>query len=153
VTLRLVAQYADACNVFGDLETIKHKFAVLREHCKAVGRDYESIHRTTGASCCIGETEEQAQAKLPAALLSRPIAAGTLIGTPETIRRRLTELEAAGVQEVILRFPDILQLETLRFFAREVMGSLGTDRYPPASALRATVLQAKPCDKHYFLGE
>jgi F420-dependent oxidoreductase-like protein len=32
VTLKLVAQYADACNVFGDLETIKHKFAVLKAH-------------------------------------------------------------------------------------------------------------------------
>src|SRR5947199_10776688 len=49
VTLKLVAQYGDACNVFGDLETIKRKFAVLKAHCEAVGRDYESIHRTVGA--------------------------------------------------------------------------------------------------------
>src|SRR5713226_6438867 len=119
VTLKLVAQYADACNVFGDLETIKHKFAVLKAHCEAVGRDYESIHRTTGAFCCIGETDEQAQAKFPAALLGRPVAAGALIGTPETIRHHLAELEAAGVQEVILGFPDILHLDTLRFFAHE----------------------------------
>src|SRR2546428_2043100 len=69
VTLRLVAQYANACNVFGDLETIKHKFAVLKAHCEAVGRDYESIHRTAGAFCCIGETDEQARAKFPTALL------------------------------------------------------------------------------------
>ncbi len=121
VTLKLVAQYADACNVFGDLETIKHKFAVLKEHCKAIGRDYESIRRTVGTFCCIGETDEQAQAKFPAALLGRPVAAGALIGSPETIRRRLAELEAVGVQEMILGFPDILQLDTLRFFAQEVM--------------------------------
>ena len=121
VTLKLVAQYADACNVFGDLETIKHKFAVLKEHCKAIERDYESIHRTVGAFCCIGKTNEQAQAKFPSALLGRPVAAGALIGTPETISLRLADLEAAGVQEVILGFPDILQLDTLRFFAQEVM--------------------------------
>lgn len=121
VTLKLVAQYADACNVFGDVETVKHKFAVLKEHCEAVGRDYESIHRTAGALCCIGETEELAQAKFPAALRGRPTGAGALIGTPETIRQRLAELEAAGVQEMILGFPDILQLDTLRFFAQEVM--------------------------------
>ncbi len=107
--------------MFGDLETIKHKFAVLKDHCEAVGRDYESIHRTTGAFCCIGETDEQARAKFPTALLGRPVAAGALIGTPETIRHRLAELEAAGVQEVILGFPDILQLDTLHFFAQEVM--------------------------------
>src|SRR5436190_8679590 len=121
VTLKLVAQYADACNVFGDLETIKHKFAVLKAHCEAVGRDYESIHRTAGAFCCIGETDEQARAKFPAALLGRPVAAGALIGSPETIRQRLAELEAIGVQEVILGFPDILQVDTLRFFAHECM--------------------------------
>jgi alkanesulfonate monooxygenase SsuD/methylene tetrahydromethanopterin reductase-like flavin-dependent oxidoreductase (luciferase family) len=119
VTLKLVAQYADACNVFGDLETIKHKFAVLKDHCETVGRDYESIHRTAGAFCCIGETDEQARDKFPTALLGRPVAAGALIGSPETIRHRLAELAAIGVQEVILGFPDILQLNSLRFFAKE----------------------------------
>lgn len=119
VTLKLVAQYGDACNVFGDAETLKHKFAVLKAHCEAIGRDYESIRRTAGALCYIGDTDEQAQAKFPAALRGRPTAAGALIGSPETIRQRLIELEEAGVQELILGFPDVLQLETLRFFARE----------------------------------
>src|SRR5260370_23427305 len=99
VTLKLVAQYGDACNVFGDLETIKHKFAVLKGHWEAVGRDYESIHRTAGAFCCIGETDEQARAKFPAALLGRPVAARALIGSPETIRHHLGELEAIRRQE------------------------------------------------------
>jgi F420-dependent oxidoreductase-like protein len=119
MTLKLVAQYGDACNVFGDLETIEHKFAVLKAHCEAVGRDYDSIYRTTGALCCIGETDEQARAKIPASLQGRPVAAGALVGTPETIRRHLAELEAAGVQEVMLAFPDVLQLDVLRFFAKE----------------------------------
>ncbi len=119
VTLKLVAQYADACNVNGDLETIKQKFAVLKEHCETVGRDYESIHRTVACVCAIGETDEQARAKIPTALLGRPSTAGALIGNPNTIRKRLAELEAAGVQEVILGFPDVLQLDSLRFFAKE----------------------------------
>jgi alkanesulfonate monooxygenase SsuD/methylene tetrahydromethanopterin reductase-like flavin-dependent oxidoreductase (luciferase family) len=121
VTLKLVAQHADACNVFGDLGTIKHKFDVLKAHCEAVGRDYESIHRTAGAICCLGETDEQARVKFPATLLGRPVAAGALIGSPRTIRKRLAELEAIGVQELILGFPDILQLDTLRVFAQECM--------------------------------
>jgi alkanesulfonate monooxygenase SsuD/methylene tetrahydromethanopterin reductase-like flavin-dependent oxidoreductase (luciferase family) len=119
VTLKLVAQYGDACSVNGDLATIKHKFAVLKGHCETVGRDYASIHRTAGALCAIGETDEQARAKIPAALLDRPVARGALIGNPDTIRERLAELEAAGVQEVILGFPDVLGLDTLRFFAKE----------------------------------
>jgi F420-dependent oxidoreductase-like protein len=122
VTLKLVAQYADACNIWGDLPTIERKLAALRRHCDTVGRDYESIRRTTGAYCAIGATDEQARAKVPAALLDRPTGQGALIGTPDTIRRRLAELEAAGVQEVVLGFPDILQLEPLRLFAREFIG-------------------------------
>lgn len=47
-TLRLVAQYADACNLFvrlGD-ETLRHKLDVLREHCQRIGRPYEEIEKT-----------------------------------------------------------------------------------------------------------
>jgi F420-dependent oxidoreductase-like protein len=119
VTLKLVAQYGDACNISGDLKTIEHKFSVLKDHCATLGRDYESIHRTVTLACSIGETDEQARAKFPAALLDRPVAAGALIGSPDTLRPRLAELEAAGVQEVILGFPDALQLDSLRLFARE----------------------------------
>ena len=46
-TLRLVAQYADACNVFGGPEPIHHKYEVIREHCAAIGRDPDEIERST----------------------------------------------------------------------------------------------------------
>ena len=46
-TLRLVALYADACNVFGGSpEEVGHKLDVLRGHCDDAGRDYESIEKT-----------------------------------------------------------------------------------------------------------
>ena len=65
VTLRLVAQYADACNVGGDIPTIKHKLAVLKQHCEQLGRDYESIRRTTLIDdCVIAETEADVLARL-----------------------------------------------------------------------------------------
>jgi hypothetical protein len=51
--------------------------------------------------------------------LGRPVMAGALIGSPDTLRKRFSELESAGVQEVVLGFPDILHLDSLRFFARE----------------------------------
>src|SRR4051794_207417 len=47
-TLRLVAQYADACNFFGGPEEIAHKVDVLRRHCDAVGRDPRDIEITVG---------------------------------------------------------------------------------------------------------
>jgi F420-dependent oxidoreductase-like protein len=46
-TLRLVAQYADACNLFGAAEEVTHKLNVLRAHCDAVGRDFAEIEVTT----------------------------------------------------------------------------------------------------------
>src|SRR5215212_7551497 len=48
-TLRLVARYADACNLFAyaDLGMLQHKLDVLRGHCESVGRPYEEIERTT----------------------------------------------------------------------------------------------------------
>jgi F420-dependent oxidoreductase-like protein len=46
-TLRLVAQYADACNIGGSPEVAAHKLAVLKRHCDEVGRDYDEIEKTT----------------------------------------------------------------------------------------------------------
>ena len=46
-TLRLVAQYADACNLFGESpEVVRHKLEVLRRHCDDLGRDYDAIDKT-----------------------------------------------------------------------------------------------------------
>ncbi len=118
VTLKLVAQYGDACHVGGDLSTIEHKFAVLKQHCEAVGRDYNSIHRVAGAVCVIGDTDEQALAKLPDFMKAWPIGS-TLIGSLDTIRKRIAAHEAVGVQELVIIFPDAAQLDSIRRFARE----------------------------------
>jgi F420-dependent oxidoreductase-like protein len=45
-TLRLVARYADACNLFEQVD-LRHKFAVLGEHCAQAGRDFDEIVKTT----------------------------------------------------------------------------------------------------------
>lgn len=122
VTLKLVAQFADACNIGGNLATLRRKFEVLRRHCEQVGRDYRSIRRTVTGFCSIGTTDEQARAKIPAPMLERMESGGrlyALIGGPATIRSRLRDLEALGVDELIIGFPDVLQDDTLRFFADE----------------------------------
>ncbi|HVB22460.1 MAG TPA: LLM class F420-dependent oxidoreductase [Ktedonobacteraceae bacterium] len=121
VTLKLVAQYGDACNVGGDIETITHKFAVIKQHCEAVGRNYEDIHRTSSTACIMGESEEAALSQL------RPFERqmiemqrrASLIGTPAAVRQRLNDYEEAGVQELILTFPNITKLESMRAFAHE----------------------------------
>ena len=116
-TLKLVAQYGDACHVFGDSATIAHRFAVLKQHCEAIGRDYESIRRATIAFCLIADTDEQAEAQLPEAV--RAFGSGGLVGSSATIRKRIAALEEAGVQELMLRFVNALDLDAIRHFAQE----------------------------------
>jgi alkanesulfonate monooxygenase SsuD/methylene tetrahydromethanopterin reductase-like flavin-dependent oxidoreductase (luciferase family) len=53
-TLRLVAKYADACNLFGGPEAA-HKLDVLREHCAREGRDYDSIEKTVTTNLSLDE--------------------------------------------------------------------------------------------------
>jgi F420-dependent oxidoreductase-like protein len=118
VTLKLVAQYGDACNVLGDLETIRHKLAVLKEHCETLGRDYATIHRTTGAVCSIADSDEEALALLPVDVREK-LRDTSLVGSPETIRQRISTLEAVGLQELILDFPSARDLTPLYRFAHE----------------------------------
>ncbi|MGI9060800.1 MAG: LLM class F420-dependent oxidoreductase [Ktedonobacteraceae bacterium] len=123
VTLKLVARYGDACNIGGDIPTIQKKLAILKQHCETVGREYDSIRRTSSTICVIGATEEAAMATLnpPQRALVDTMRASALIGTSQTIRQRLAAYESAGIQELILWFPDAAKLESLRLFAHECM--------------------------------
>jgi F420-dependent oxidoreductase-like protein len=123
VTLKLVAQYGDSCNM-GHLDNagLQRKFAILKQHCADVGRDYQDIRRTVLFNCAIADTDEAAMAK--SGEFVRNIPSGRLreqglIGTPDTIRRRLAESEQAGAQEVIVFMPDAAQLDAVRLFAKE----------------------------------
>jgi len=62
-TLRLVAQYADACNLFPTPE-MQHKLEVLRSHCEDVGRDYDSIEKTVLHNFDLGPDGENVDATL-----------------------------------------------------------------------------------------
>src|SRR6266699_2186503 len=126
VTLKLVAQYADACNIGHlDNEGLARKFSILKKHCEDIGRDYNSIKRTALYNCAIAETDEEAMAKTGPYTRNIPaerIRERTLVGTPETIRSRLKEVEQAGAQEVIIFLQDSKDLKSVRMFAQECMG-------------------------------
>jgi F420-dependent oxidoreductase-like protein len=121
VTLKLVAQYADACNVGDDPASVQQKLGVLKQHCERVERDYERIHRTSTTFCLLADSDEQALAILPTERKARmgEQVQTALIGSPETIRQRMAAYEEAGVQELVLRFIDGTNLEMLRRFAAE----------------------------------
>jgi len=123
VTLKLVAQYGDACNIGHlDLEGLERKFAIIKKHCEDVGRDYNTIRRTVLFNCAIAETDEAALAKSGSFARNIPshrIREQALVGTPDRIRQRLLEIEQAGAQEIIVYMPDARDLEPIRLFARE----------------------------------
>jgi F420-dependent oxidoreductase-like protein len=62
-TLRLVAQYADMWNGFGDPETVRHKIEVLGQHCRDVGRDPADIVKTRLGTLIVTRTKEEAEAR------------------------------------------------------------------------------------------
>jgi F420-dependent oxidoreductase-like protein len=102
-TLRLVARYADACNVFGGPVAIHHKFEVLREHCHAIGRDPDEIERTT----------------LQDIRLNGPRAESA-----NSIVDRFGELADAGAQHVIVTLPSVHEPADLELLGREVIPQL-----------------------------
>jgi F420-dependent oxidoreductase-like protein len=106
-TLRLVAQYADASNVFGDPEKIHHKWQVLRAHCEAVGRDFGEIERST------------LQSNLR---ISADGADGT--ETPAQVIDRFGELGDAGAQHVLFSVKDVWQTEKLELLGSTLLPQL-----------------------------
>jgi F420-dependent oxidoreductase-like protein len=99
-TLRLVAQYADATNVFGGPAAIHHKYEVLREHCATIGRDPDEIERST--------------------LQTINLAAES----PAQIVDRFGELADAGAQHVIFGLHHVDDPANLETFGRAVLPEL-----------------------------
>lgn len=122
VTLKIVAEYADACNVMVSPADTARKFAVLREHCEAAGRDYDTIVRTATTACFLTGSDAEAQAALsPATGTFYPgdFASYLLYGTADTVRRRIAAYEEAGVQQLIVGFHEATDPEAIRRFAKE----------------------------------
>ena len=106
-TLRLVAQYGDACNVgWGSPESVVHKLSVLRRHCEEVGRPYDEIERTTllGGIRVGGDGRRSASA--------------------EQLVDRIGELGDAGVQHILFSVPDVWQTDQLELLGSTVMAPL-----------------------------
>ncbi len=99
-TLRLVARYADACNLFpGPRAEVEHKLDVLRRYCDEEGRDYAAIEKTS---------MYMFDAAAGSAATSAAIAA-------------LRDLAAAGIQTVYFGVNDVFSVRPLEVVAREIM--------------------------------
>jgi F420-dependent oxidoreductase-like protein len=101
-TLRLVAQYADACNLFGDATIVAPKLEVLKGHCDRLGRDYAEIEKTT--------------------LGTAHLAPGHM--TAKDIVAHCKALAAIGVDHAIFNMPNVHEITPLEVFGREVIPEL-----------------------------
>jgi F420-dependent oxidoreductase-like protein len=105
-TLRLVAEYADMCNLFGDPATIAHKVGVLRAHCEAVGRDPSEVTVSRLATLVLTENEAETAATndfLRQVTGEEP--SGSNVGTADELVGQVEELAAAGVDYFIFNMP------------------------------------------------
>jgi F420-dependent oxidoreductase-like protein len=110
-TLRLAAQYADAANVMGDLATVRRKRDVLRNHCAAVGRDPAEVALTHLSTTLIAADDRQLTDLVdrlrPRQQDPARYAAAVNAGTVEDHIGRFRHLAEAGVQEAMIRLPDL----------------------------------------------
>ena len=102
-TLRLVARYADACNIFGAPEMLLHKFEVLRRHCDAVGRDYDTIEKTNLSTISISADGSR----------------GSL--TPAAFVERLGNWAEAGSHHTIVSIRGVSDLSKIDLIGRDVI--------------------------------
>ncbi len=120
-TLRIVAQYADFCNVGGDPETVAHKYAVLRQHCERVGRAYDAIIRSNDVGILIAANERDLAAKT-----ARYGDDFDLVGTPDQIIDGLQRYAEVGSQYVTFHMPDAHAIEPILLLGEKVVPVVAT---------------------------
>jgi F420-dependent oxidoreductase-like protein len=119
-TLRIVAKYADACNLFGSAETVKRKLGILKEHCKSVGRDYDSILKTKLGVVIIEDDRELARKRLQQILKvpEEQLDEFAIYGSSEDVLRQKESFEEAGIQYLIVDLDPFKELDALNNFAK-----------------------------------
>jgi F420-dependent oxidoreductase-like protein len=120
-TLRIVAKYADACNLFGEPDVIAHKVGVLSDHCRSFGRDPSEIEVTHLSTVFVADDHlavtRWIDANKPRQTSAERFARSINAGTPNQHVERLRALAAAGVQRVIVSLADLDGVEPIERFA------------------------------------
>lgn len=118
LTLRAVARLGDLCNVGGDVETVKHKFDLLRRHCEAAGRDFGAIEKTHNNSWLLARDAAAVTAKRERLSARGPLRGfvGTVSGAIDLIGR----YRDVGV-DLLINSDYRNDMETHELMASEVM--------------------------------
>lgn len=120
-TLRVVARYADASNVAGTPEDVRHKWDVLDQHCRDAGRDPSEIRRTIQIPLFLNEDPAFQQRVIQGMSSFRGVGEeearnSVLLGGVDDVKRHVQRYADAGVQELIVaQFPRSHRESLLRF--------------------------------------
>ena len=137
-TLRIAAEHAQYTNFDGSPEGFAHKSGVLQGHCRDVGRDFSSITRSANYNVVIGRDQAEVDARIAwieghyastvphrAAEVAEQFRSGPLVGTPEQIVEKLTELQGLGMTYAITYFAEAAYDRSgIELFEREVVPAL-----------------------------
>jgi F420-dependent oxidoreductase-like protein len=118
MTLRAVARLGNACNIGGDLATVRHKFAVLRQHCDAAERDYDAMERTHNFSWLVARDDAAVAAKRERLSARGPLRG--FIGTVSEAIDLVGQYRDAGVQ-LLINSDYRNDRETLEIFASDII--------------------------------
>ncbi len=134
-TLKLVAEYADACNIFGDPETVRHKLAVLDEHCRRAGRDPAEITKTRLGALVLAGTAAEA-ARIGADLrATRNMAMDkyrgyTIEGDADGVVAQIQALFEAGLDGLIFNMSDLTDRAGIAEAGALLQDAFGSDAPP-----------------------
>ncbi len=125
-TLLLVAQYADGCNLVGDVDTVTAKLGVLSMHCELVNRDPATLCKTRLGELVIAETDAEAHAKY--ARLREQYGeglGGAVIGTPASIGEQILPYFDAGMDGLIFFMHDAYDAGLVRMAGAALTAAIG----------------------------
>jgi F420-dependent oxidoreductase-like protein len=129
-TLRFVAKYGDGCNLFGDVERIKHLLEVLENHCADVGRDPSEITKTRLGTLYIARTYEEAERVMNEAVAGAAdperARAQAWYGDPDTIVEQVQPYLDAGLDGITFTMPQVHDLELVRLAGETLSAVVGT---------------------------
>jgi F420-dependent oxidoreductase-like protein len=127
-TLRLVAQYGDACNIFGDPAGVRYKFDVLERHCADVGRDPAEITKTIIQTVIVRPTTAQAEKALEGVAGHGTAAAGSrqylIAGDPDTVAERIAAYRDVGVDGMVVNMPEVADLDAVALAGETLRAAL-----------------------------
>jgi alkanesulfonate monooxygenase SsuD/methylene tetrahydromethanopterin reductase-like flavin-dependent oxidoreductase (luciferase family) len=122
--LRVVAEHADWWNyVFSSAEEYAHKQAVLRQHCQAVGRDYDTIVQVVHLGLLVAESEPELQ-RLRERPDVRPLE-NSVVGTPDQVAEALRAIVRQGARRLTVHFADAPRPDGTLLFGAQVIPQLG----------------------------